>query len=153
MTIKMKYERKEDELGDVIHEKYRLIELLGEGGVGSAFLAEDVDQTYLKCAIKRLDKCQMESSDVDDYKREVAVLKTLSGHPNVVQYLNNFETPRHYYLVMEYCETNLFDTIFIRCGLPISLVKRFFSDVAKGLHHSHSKGIYHRDIKVIIKTS
>ena len=136
-------------IGDIIQGNLKLKEVIGEGATGLVFLAEHVNLVGKKNAVKRLDKEHMEQIDFEDYKREIIFMKKLSGHPNIVQYINNFETPNYFYLVLEYCETDLFDAIFLRCGFPPALVKRFFSDIASGLDYAHKNGIYHRDIKVI----
>ena len=144
----MPEEEKDFGLGDIIVGNLRLTEIIGEGATGQVFLAEDVNMIAKKYAVKRLEKEQMEPIDFEDYKREIIFMKRLSGHPNIVQYINNFETVNFFYLVLEYCETDLFDAIFLRCGFPVALVKRFFSDIANGLAFAHQNGIYHRDIKV-----
>ena len=135
-------------IGDIIEGNLKLVQVIGEGAVGIVFLAENVDLTFKKYAVKRLEKSKMDMLDQADYKMEVSVMMKLSGHPNIVKYISHFETESHYYLVMEHCETDLFDSIFLRCGFPIALVKRFFSDISRGLDYAHKNGIYHRDIKV-----
>lgn len=147
----MPTEREVYDVGDVIEGNLRLIEKIGEGRMGTVFLAEDADKTYFKYAVKRLDKSQMDQTDETDYKREIFIMKQLSGHLNIVQYIKNFETDSHYYLVMEYCETDLFELLAEGICFPTSLVKKVFNGVVQGLNHAHKNGIYHRDIKVIIQ--
>ena len=138
-------------LRSIIKGNLRLIEIIGEGGSGVVFLAEDVKLTCHKYAVKRLEKDKMEKIDLEDYKREVIIMKKLLGHPNIVEYVNNFETSEYFFLVLEFCATDLFDAIFLRCGFPPALVKNFFSDICDGLLHCHQNGIYHRDIKVFVR--
>jgi serine/threonine protein kinase len=137
-----------EETNNMIEGNLKLIEKIKEGTSSIIFTAENVDQANVKYAVKRLDKFKMNQTAKADYNREIAIMKKLSGHPNIVQYINNFETVNFFYLVLEYCETDLFDAIFLRCGFPPALVKRFFSDIATGLAYAHKNGIYHRDIKV-----
>ena len=127
---------------------FKLTEVIGEGATATVFLAEDLHQVSTKYAIKRFQKDGMDAYDIADYKREVYVLKKLSGHPNIVKYIEEFETTEHYFLVLEHCETDLFDSIFIRGGFPSSLVQGLFSDIASALEFIHQNGIFHRDIKV-----
>jgi serine/threonine protein kinase len=138
-------------LGLLIDETLQLIEVIGEGSSGVVYLAEDLTKSSKNFAVKRLDKSAMGSQDLEDFKREVFVLKRLTGHPNIVAFHKLIETPDFYYLVMEHCETDLFDAIFLRCGFPSALVKRFFGNIADGLSFCHQNGIFHRDIKVRIK--
>jgi serine/threonine protein kinase len=131
-------------VGDVIDGNLKLTEKIGEG----VFLSKNVDMPELKYVVKIFDKLKMNQADIADYKREICIMKKLSGHPNIVQYINNFETANYHYLIMEYYETDLFDVIVEIDGLETSLVKRIFSDITQGLNYAHQNGIYHRDIKV-----
>ena len=137
-------------LGFCIDERLRLIEVIGEGSSGVVYLAEDLSNTSKRFAVKRLDRAAMDTQDLEDFRREVFVLKRLSGHPNIVSFHKLIETSEFYYLVMEHCETDLFDAIFLRCGFPPALIKRFFGNIADGLAFCHQNGIFHRDIKVCL---
>jgi len=125
----------------------KLTEVIGEGAQATVFLAEDLEQDSTKYAIKRFQKDGMDEYDTADYKREVHILKELSGHPNIVKYVDECETTKYYYLVLEHCETDLFDLIFLEGGFPSSVVHGLFSDIASAVEFTHQNGIYHRDIK------
>jgi 5'-AMP-activated protein kinase catalytic alpha subunit len=111
-------------------------------------LADDVDDASRKYAVKRFTKSEMDAYDIADYQREVFILKKLVGHPNIVKYIGGLETDKYHYLVLEHCETDLFDSIFLNCGLPTKTVKSLFADITAGIDYCHFNEIYHRDIKV-----
>jgi serine/threonine protein kinase len=129
-------------------KKLRLGEIIGEGATATVLLANDMDDESIKYAVKRFNKSEMNAYDIADYKREALILKKLAGHPNIVKFIDSFEAAQHYYLLLEYCETDLFDSIFLKCGLPTNDVKKLFSDITAGIDYCHRNEIYHRDIKV-----
>lgn len=85
-------------------EKYSLGKLLGHGQFGYTYVATE-KATGNKVAAKCIEKKQMKLPiSVEDVKREVKILRTLSGHENVVQFFAAFEDDDLVYIVMELCE-------------------------------------------------
>ena len=81
-------------------------------------------------------------------------LKVLSEHPSICKLVKVVESDVNWFLVMEMCDTDLFDLIVppnsikaSRTGLPEPVVLNIFNQLTSALSFSHSKGIYHRDLK------
>ncbi|WP_437202290.1 serine/threonine-protein kinase [Planctomicrobium sp. SH664] len=131
--------------------KYRLLSLLGKGGMSSVYLAEHVVMKRLT-AIKVLPwKLVKEASYVERFQREAQAVAALD-HPNIVraydidhQLDGNLEI---HFLVMEYVNgSNLFD--LVQSSGPLSPVRaaEYLRQGALGLDHAHRAGMVHRDIK------
>jgi calcium-dependent protein kinase len=85
-------------------KKYTLGKLLGHGQFGYTYIGIE-KATSNRAAIKCIEKKQMKLSiSVEDVKREVRILQTLSGHKNIVQFYAAFEDDDKVYIVMELCE-------------------------------------------------
>ncbi|CAH8353624.1 unnamed protein product [Eruca vesicaria subsp. sativa] len=132
------------------HEQYSIGKLLGHGQFGYTYVAIH-KSTGDRVAVKRLDKSKMVLPvAVEDVKREVQILKALSGHENVVQFYNAFDDDDYVYIVMELCEGGeLLDRILSKKDSRYSekdaaVVVRQMLKVA-GECHLH--GLVHRDMK------
>ncbi|KAH7299435.1 hypothetical protein KP509_24G011200 [Ceratopteris richardii] len=101
-------------------QKYEKGKLLGRGQFGCTYAATDV-ATGENVAVKMIEKKNMILPiAVEDVKREVKILKVLSGHENIVRFYDAFEDDDYVYIVMELCEGGeLLDRILAR--LPYSL--------------------------------
>lgn len=127
---------------------YQILETLGEGGMGTVYLAED---THLgrRVAIK----CLKVSSTVDlrQYKarflREARLASTLN-HPNIVSVYDYGETgDGSPYLVMELAGGNTLADILKQGGMAVDRYVDIIRQVATGLGEAHRHGIVHRDLK------
>src|SRR5262245_18957333 len=126
---------------------YRLVERLGEGGMGVVYLAEQSKPVERRVALKIL-KPGMDSRHVlDRFEAERQAL-AMMDHPNIARVLDAGETETgRPYFVMElvsgvpltsYCDDKL---------LPVPDRLRLMISVCQAIHHAHQKGIIHRDIK------
>ena len=125
---------------------YKILEKLGEGGMGVVYLAED---TKLKrqVAIKFLPK--QISADAEERKRfEIeAQAAAALNHPNITTIHAIEESGETIFIVMEYIDgTELKDKI-ASAPLPGDETIKTAIQIAKGLTAAHNKGIVHRDIK------
>ncbi|CAN6855143.1 unnamed protein product [Brassica oleracea] len=132
------------------HDQYSIGKLLGHGQFGYTYVAIHKSNGD-RVAVKRLDKSKMVLPvAVEDVKREVQILKALSGHENVVQFYNAFDDDDYVYIVMELCEGGeLLDRILSKKDSRYSekdaaVVVRHMLKVA-GECHLH--GLVHRDMK------
>src|SRR5258706_6341686 len=134
-------------VGDFVEGRYRIIKLLGEGGMGTVFLAE---HTLIKrrVAIKILHQ-QLASNEhvVDCFTNEARAAGTL-GHPNIVESMDmGFTHDQVPYIVFEYLEgTLLTDEVYRVGGLPFRRAVRIAEQVAAPLCAAHDAGIGHRDL-------
>ncbi|CAH9119339.1 unnamed protein product [Cuscuta epithymum] len=132
------------------HKRYTLGKLLGHGQFGYTYVAID-KSTGDRVAVKKIEKNKMLLPiAVEDVKREVKILKALTGHENVVHFHNAFEDADYVYIVMELCEGGeLLDRILARkdsryCEKDAAIVVRQMLKVAA---KCHLHGMVHRDMK------
>jgi eukaryotic-like serine/threonine-protein kinase len=127
--------------------KYRLLELLGIGGMGAVYLCEHVFMKRL-VAIKVLptDKMQEQSALMRFYREARAVAAL--DHPNIVRAHDIDKFEGLHFLVMEYVDGASLQEVVGRHGpLDPARAAHYTAQAAHGLHHAHQLGMVHRDIK------
>lgn len=99
-------------------------------------------------AIKSLFDPRETQRTVEDFKREINMLKMLN-HPNIVRFIAANEEPPDMYIALELCELSLFQILHERNDLKEPQSVSICADVARGMSylHSHTPPIMHRDIK------
>ena len=145
-----------------MNNRYRVIRVLGSGGFGETFLAEDTQMpSGRKCVIKQLkpvaDNPQIYQLVQERFQREAAILEELGDGSNQIPTLYAyFVEGQQFYLVQEYIEGQTLTQKLQQQGLlSESSVKEFLTSILPVLGYVHSKGIVHRDIKpenIIIRT-
>jgi len=127
--------------------RYELLELIGEGGMGLVYLAEQKEPVKRRVALKII-KPGMDSKQViARFEAEKQALALLD-HPNIAHVFDagTTETGRPYF-VMEYVKGLSIVKYCDDRKLNIEQRLRLFEQVCEGVHHAHQKGIIHRDIK------
>lgn len=134
-----------DELRD--HPLYRVLKLIGRGGMGNVFLVEH-KLTARKEVLKVIHPHLLSRDDVRGrFKREIQSAAKLN-HPNVVQTLTAIEEGGLIGLVMEYVQGESLSSMVNRVGpLPVDRARDFVKQIALGLEHAHLHNMAHRDIK------
>ncbi len=133
-------------IGQIVKERYEILEILGEGGMAFVYKARDM-QLERFVAIKTLKPNYVnQETFVDRFKREAKTAANLN-HPNIVQ-IFDWGIEDEPYFVMEYIEGNTLTSIIAK-NRTISLSDILFigAQVSNGLHAAHQKGLVHRDIK------
>lgn len=134
-------------VNDLIKKRYRILELLGEGGMAFVFKAKD-EQLERNVAIKTLKPIYISDSNfVSRFKREAQTAANLN-HPNIVQIFDWGVEENEPYFVMEYVEgTTLSSVLAKNKRVNISDALYIGSQVSAALHEAHENNLVHRDIK------
>ena len=138
-------------LGKVLDEKYQINSQLGEGGMGSVFLAIHLG-TGRPVALKVITPTLMGNEEfVERFKRE-AKAAGLLRHRNIVDVTDfgyaQVGSFRVAYLVMEYLEgVSLSDVLREEKELPLSWVIDIFEQTCSAVERAHQQGVVHRDLK------
>ncbi len=133
-------------IGQIIKERYEIVEILGEGGMSFVYKARD-KQLQRDVAIKTLKPNYVNQEKfVDRFRREAQTAANLN-HPNIVQ-IFDWGIEDEPYFVMEYIEGNTLTSI-ISGNRTVGLNDILYigSQVANGLKEAHKHGLVHRDIK------
>ncbi|MES2308206.1 MAG: serine/threonine-protein kinase [Verrucomicrobiota bacterium] len=121
--------------------RYQPIKPLGEGGVGSVFVALDT-QLNREVALKRLKN----AADFEAIMREAQILASLS-HPNIVSVYDFGVDEEGAYVVMELIKGKMVNHWASKNPIPLSLFREFADQSLQGLALAHNQGLIHRDIK------
>ncbi|MBN1250172.1 MAG: serine/threonine protein kinase, partial [Anaerolineae bacterium] len=146
------------ETGSVAQERYRIVRLLGQGGMGSVYRAWDL-RLKVPVALKELLPqpgldAEMLGGLREQFEQEAGVLARLN-HPNLVRVTDFFEEQERAYLVMDFVEGRSLADVIIQDGAqPESRVLGWGRQLLEALEYCHAHGVVHRDIKpqnIIVK--
>ncbi|KAL6281229.1 hypothetical protein ACE6H2_018110 [Prunus campanulata] len=131
-----------------IGDKYILGRELGRGEFGITYLCTD-RETKQALACKSISKRKLRTAvDIEDVRREVAIMSTLPEHPNIVKLKATYEDNENVHLVMELCEGGeLFDRIVARGHYSERAAANVARTVAEVVRMCHANGVMHRDLK------
>ena len=126
--------------------QYRIVRLLGRGGMGSVYLARDLALDR-EVAIKVVNTAS-DSRDLHErFRREARTAASLS-HPHIVPLHAFGEVERMPYFVMGYVRGESLAQRLRRDGkMPEEEARRVIGEIADALDHAHRQGVVHRDIK------
>ena len=133
--------------GFFIAGKYRLLDMIGEGGMGKVYLCEHKRMQRL-VAIKVLPvRLANDEAARERFDREARAIASLN-HPNIVQAYDIDSNDGMHYIVMEFVDgVSLQALVALRGPLPVSRAVNYLGQAAEGLQHGHEMGLVHRDIK------
>ena len=125
---------------------YRILEKLGEGGMGVVYKAEDL-KLRRTVAIKFLPgNLSMHGEERERFTREAQSASALN-HPNICTIHEIDESEGMIFIVMEYIEGRSLRSVINEGPLPIKQAAGIALCIAEGLHAAHTNGVVHRDIK------
>lgn len=129
-------------------DRYRLGDLLGEGGMGAVYAAEQLEPVRRSVALKVIRASGRASERiVARFELERQVLALLE-HPNIARLYDAGVTPEgDPYFVMERVEGLAITKHADRAKLSVRERIELFLDVCHAIEHAHQKGILHRDLK------
>ncbi len=135
------------EPGTVIAGRYKLLEVIGEGGMGSVWVAEQSQPVKRKVALKLI-KAGMDSKSVlARFEAERQALAVMD-HPNIAKVLDGGLTEQgRPYFVMEYVKGMAITEYCDSRKLSVPERLQLFAQVCQAVQHAHQKGIIHRDLK------
>lgn len=133
--------------GDALVERYRIVSVLGKGGMGEVYRAEDLrlNQTV---ALKFLPVSMTgDEAARERFHREVRLAREIS-HPNICRVFDIGEVDGRLFLTMEYIDGEDLASLLRRIGqLPHSKGLDIARQMCAGLAAAHSHGVLHRDLK------
>jgi serine/threonine protein kinase/tetratricopeptide (TPR) repeat protein len=129
----------------LIANRYRIKSKLGQGGMGTVYLATDT-QTSASVAVKQLTSSFAEADLIERFKREGEALRDLN-HPNIVKLLEMLEDNGEHYLVMEYVKGGDLSDLLKQGDIDLELILKYALDLADALTRAHKLNIIHRDLK------
>jgi WD40 repeat protein/tRNA A-37 threonylcarbamoyl transferase component Bud32 len=129
------------------HPRYRVLGLLGSGGMGTVFKAEHQRMERL-VALKVIRKeLTAHAEAVERFHLEAKAAARLT-HPNIVTAYDADQAGDVHFLVMEYVEGETLESLVQRCGpLRVAEACSYIRQAALGLQHAYERGMVHRDIK------
>ena len=144
--------------GEVLRGRYKIRERVGQGGMGSIYLADDIRLKGRECALKEVEyeralpeKIREEARD--QFLREATVLARLD-HPNLPKVSDFFSNGPRDYLVMDYVPGKDLRTLLLEARRNKTMLKEkdvlaWADQIANALTFMHSQEppIVHRDIK------
>ena len=127
--------------------KYRLLELLGVGGMGAVYLCEHrIMKRLVALKVLPVEKLSDPTALMRFYREARAVAAL--DHPNIVRAYDIDVAEKVNFLVMEYVDGVSVQELVARHGpLDPSRAANYVAQAAHGLHHAHRLGMVHRDIK------
>jgi serine/threonine protein kinase len=133
--------------GEVIDQKYKIISLLGEGGMGAVYKAHHI-LLNKEMALKTFRSLDLSDQSLTRFQREAQAIARLT-HTNVVQVFDfGVGEDNVPYYTMECLEgESLAERLAALDHLSVERTAQIFIQVCQGLSAAHNKGITHRDIK------
>jgi hypothetical protein len=133
--------------GTMLTERYRIVSLIGRGGMGEVYKAEDLKLKQI-VALKFLpDAIATDGAALARFHNEVRITRQIS-HPNVCRVYDIGEVDGHTFLSMEFIDGEDLSSLLRRIGrLPGDKAVEIARQICAGLAAAHDNGVLHRDLK------
>ena len=133
--------------GRLLAGRYRIIALLGKGGMGEVYRADDLTLGQ-PVALKFLpEEASRDENLLERFRNEVRIARRVS-HPNVCRVYDVGEVDGHTFFTMEYVDGEDLASLLRRIGrLPQDKALDIARQLCAGLAAAHAKGVLHRDLK------
>jgi serine/threonine-protein kinase len=136
-------------VGQVVGGRYRITQILGEGGMGRVYVAEQQMGTNVrKVAVKTLQTQFAKDPQVlARFHRECGTVSQLE-HPNTIQFFDFGQTADgQLYIAMEYVQGHSLSAVLAHGPLPPERVLKILAQACGSLEEAHGRGVVHRDLK------
>ena len=132
----------------LLANRYRIVKQLGQGGMGSVWLAEDTQLDNKFFAIKMLPSMLVSNKRAYRQLKDEALVAMKLVHPNIVTLRAFEENNGNPFLVMDYIEGQTLDNCLEGWGnLSEEATSALLKPIAEALDYAHSQGVVHRDVK------
>ncbi len=127
--------------------QYAVIRKLGEGGMGTVYLAHQQHPVERKVALKVINPGMDSRQVLARFRLEQKALERMN-HPNITNVLDaGLSSSGYPFLVMEWVDGVRIDKFCRENSIDLERRLRIFIDVCLAVHHAHQRGIIHRDLK------
>ncbi|MDD6265869.1 MAG: Stk1 family PASTA domain-containing Ser/Thr kinase [Clostridia bacterium] len=134
-------------VGQIFDERYKIIKIIGVGGMAVVFEAFDTKMNRIVAVKVLKDEIADDSQSVKRFINESKAVAMLS-HPNIVKIFDVSVKDNLKYIVMEYVDGITLKSYMNQKGkLSIKETISYTEQILRALEHAHAKGIIHRDIK------
>ena len=135
-----------ERLSSALSDRYQILSRLGEGGMATVYLAEDLKHDR-KVAVKVLRPELAAVLGADRFVQEIKTTANLQ-HPHILPLFDSGEADSFLYYVMPYIEGETLRSKLDReTQLGIDEAVKITTEVADALDYAHRQGVIHRDIK------
>jgi non-specific serine/threonine protein kinase/serine/threonine-protein kinase len=132
---------------DLVGGQFRIVSLLGRGGMGEVWLAEQKQPVRRRVALKLI-KAGMDTREVVARFESERQALALMDHPNIAKVFDAGATPQgRPYFVMEYVTGMPITEYCDKHRMTLRERLELFVHVCEGVQHAHQKAIIHRDLK------
>ncbi|XP_028764853.1 CBL-interacting serine/threonine-protein kinase 20-like [Neltuma alba] len=133
--------------GKILMQKYELGRLVGQGSFAKVYRARNL-KTGKIVAMKVIDKEKVAKIGLNDQiEREISVMRMVK-HPNIVQLYEVLASKTKIYFAMEYVKGGELFAKVVKGKLKEDLARRYFQQLIGAVDFCHSRGVYHRDLKL-----
>lgn len=135
-------------IGTVLHDRWRILSALGRGGMGEVWLAEHLTSGRKEALKILMPQAALDPQFVSRFRREARAVNRLR-HPNIVALYDFGQLPDlRFYLAMEYAAgPSVYELLRRDRQFEVPLALHLLGQLAYAVHHAHSRGVVHRDLK------
>ena len=125
---------------------YRILEVVGQGGMATVYKAEDLRDEKIAAVKVMLPYLSRDEGLKKRFRQEAKMLSRIK-HPNIVPIIDYGEENGHLYYVLPYMPLGALSDRLTNGPISIEETAQIVSQTSAALQHAHDKGVVHRDVK------